>query len=210
MIESFRVLSGALRDVWRDVWTALVCNLLWLLAVVLVIPAGPATVALFQYTNLLARGEVADVGDFLRAFRRHFRLGLKWGLLNGFLLFILAGDAFLTGRLLGDSPAARYVQGFYLAALLIWMWLQVFALAFLFEQEQPDLRQALRNAASLFGRNILFVSVLGLLTLVTLLAGGVLFMLSGAVGGVLLALIGNHAVRLQLQPFIEQRSTAEE
>ncbi len=60
----------ALADLWNDLWMALVCNVLWLLGMLLVIPGPPATLALFFYANRLAHGERADLSDFWTGFRR--------------------------------------------------------------------------------------------------------------------------------------------
>jgi hypothetical protein len=197
MSDVFEILHAAFRNLWEDVWTVGMCNLLWLLSQVLIIPGPPATLALFHYTNLLARGEVAGVSDFLSAMRRYWGLAWRWGILNYALVGLLIGDYLLTGRL-SQSAAAQFAQGFYLAVLGVWLYLQLYALPFLFEMEEPDLLAALRNGVLMLGRNIAFSLALAGLILCILGIGTLLFMLSAAAGGVFLALTGNHAVRNRL------------
>ncbi|MFW9894160.1 MAG: hypothetical protein ACFFFO_18290, partial [Candidatus Thorarchaeota archaeon] len=96
---------------------------------------------------------------------------------------------------------ARLAQGFYLAVLGIWLFLQLYVLPFLFEQETSSLRLALRNAATMLGANIIFSVMLALLLTVFLLSGTVLFLISFAAGGVFLALAGNHAVLNRLSGY---------
>jgi len=194
------VLRAALRDTWDDLFTTAVCNLLWLFFNLVLVTGPPATVALFYYANRLAHGEPTGVGDFLRAVRRYFGVGWRWGLVNGVLLFLLVGDVILTGQL-SQSAGARLAQGFFLAGLLAWLLLQLYTLPFLFEQETPSVRLALRNGAAMLGNNLLFSVALGVWLGGILLLGTLLFMLSLAAGSVFLALVGNHAVLNRLNAY---------
>lgn len=192
-MNALAVLRQALKDAWSDLWTVLVCNLVWLLAQLLIIPGPPATVALFYYSNQVAKGEQADFGDFWYGFRHYWKPAWRWGILNDVLLAILLGDYLLTGRL-SHGAAGHLIQGFYLATLGIWLLIQLLMLPFLLEQETPNVRQALRNGAVMLGKNIGFSVILGILLALILLAGIPIFMLSFAFGGMLLASAGNHAV----------------
>ncbi len=194
------MLRAALRDTWNDLLTTVLVNLLWTLLTVLIIPGPPATLALFYVGHRLAHGEPTDPGDFLRALRRYFGLGWRWGLLNGAVLFLLIGDVILTNHLSQSDPA-RLAQGFYLAVLGVWLLLQLYTLPFLFEQETPSLKLALRNGAVMLGRNVGFSVVWGLALAGMLLAGTLFFLVSLAAGGVFLALTGNHAVLNRLEAY---------
>lgn len=193
MLDAFKVLKTALRDSWGDLWTIAICNLLWMLSLLLVVPAPPATLALFYIANRIAHDEPTGLEDFWEGLRRYWWLGWRWGVINLFLLFLLGGDIVLVGRLL-PSDWGRFAQGGFIAALLIWLWLQIFVLGFLFEQEEPDLRLAFRNGAMMLGRNLGFSVLLASLVAALLALGVLLFMISAAAGGVFLALVGNHAV----------------
>jgi hypothetical protein len=192
------VISRALRDVWDDLWTHLLVNLVWLASVFLVLPAPSATLALFYFTNRRAHGESADLGDFFGAFRRYWKPAWRWGLINAVLIAILAGDVLLTGRL-GPTPTVQLVQGIYLALLGAWLLVQFYALPFLFEQQQPSVRQALRNGAVLLGRNLGFSLLLALLAVCVLFVGMLVFLLTLAGGGAFLAAAGNRAVINRLE-----------
>lgn len=193
-----QIIFGALQDAWADIWTVLVCNLVWTLSNILIIPGPPATLALFTYCNHLAHGEIADFSDYWRAFRHQWGPAWRWGAVNLLVIILLVGDFILTGRL-SQSPFARFMQGFYLAALGAWLIVQLYALPFLIEQDTPSLRQALRNGAVLLGRNIGFSVILSVLLVVLLVAGLALFMLTLACGGVVLASTGNRAVINRLE-----------
>jgi hypothetical protein len=93
-----------------------------------------------------------------------------------------------------SSNTLSFVQGLYATLLGSWLLLQLFALPFLFEQTQPSVIQALRNAAVFMGTNIIFVVVLALLLALSLTAGMLAFMLTLVFGAAFLAFAGNHAV----------------
>ncbi len=65
---------------------------------------------------------------------------------------------------------------------------------FLFEQKEPLVLQALRNAAVFIRRNLILVLVLGLLLALSFLAGTLAFMLTFVFGGAFVAFASNHAV----------------
>jgi uncharacterized membrane protein YesL len=198
MHEVAKIIRAGLGDIWYDVFTVAVVNLIWLVSQVLIIPGPPATLALFFYGNRLAHEETADLKDFLRAWRNSWSTGWRWGALNLFLIVILIGDIALTGRL-GQATGFRLIQGFYLAALLVWSLVQLYALPMLFEQKEPSLRLALRNGAAMLANNPVFSLSLAVLLFLTLLLGTLAFLLSLAVGGVFLAAVANRAVLNRLK-----------
>jgi hypothetical protein len=174
--------------------------IIWFCCQLLVITGPPATLGLFNYANRVAKGEVTDFRDFWGAMRQYFFTAWRWALVNYFALALLVGDYLLTGQLAGGS-LSRILQGLYLAVLAGWLLVQFYALPFLLEQASPSVKQALRNGAVMLGRNILFSLVLDVLLFVALLAGIPVFMLTVALGGMLVALAGNHAVLDRLQAY---------
>lgn len=198
MNTALRITGSALRDVWSDLWTVLVCDFLWLLSVVLVIPGPPATLALFAFANRLVKDEAVDLKDFWMALRRYWRPAWRWGWVNLFVLFFLIGDIYLTGR--GNpTPMSRFVQSFYLTAVLAWLLVQLYMLPFLLEEENSSVRQALRNGAVMLGRNPVYSVCLGVCLLLVFLLGFPVFLLSVGFGPMFLACAGNRAVLLEIE-----------
>ena len=201
-----QIVRDAFRDVWGDLWTVLVCNLLWSLANLLILPGPPATLALVYYTNRLAHGEVADLDDFWKAFRRYWGPAWRWGGINLAMIAFLLGDIVLTNRS-SQGLWSQYLQGLYLALLAGWLVLQFIALPFLYEQETMSVRQALRNGAALIGNNPVFTIALTGLLLLVLIAGTVAFMLSFAFGAVFITCAGNRAVLNRLEILNQSRES---
>lgn len=199
MRAALKTVGLAFQDVWRQLWTILIVHLIFLFGNILIVAGPPVTVAMFFYGNRIAHGEMADERDFLHAIRSYWGPAWRWGFLNLAVIGLLAGDYFLTGKYVNNASAAYWFQGLYLVLLLFWLMIQIFALPFLFEQEQPSVLQALRNSLVFIRRNLIFVVVLGILLGLSLTLGILAFMLTFVVGGALIAIAGNHAVLAQLE-----------
>jgi uncharacterized membrane protein YesL len=187
------ILRDALQDIWADLWTMLACNLFWLVANALIIPGPPATLALTYFGNHTAHGEVTDFSDFCAAFCKNWGPSWRWGAINFGVTLILFGDYVLTGRMLQD-PWKVYLQGLYIALYAGWITLQFFALPFLFEQSNMSVRQALRNAVVLVGKNMGFVLAIALLLFLILAVTTAAFLLSVMVGPAFIACASNRSV----------------
>ncbi len=191
---AFHILGRAFRDVWQELWTILIIQLLFLLGQLLIIFGPPVTVALFYYGNRIAHDELATERDFLSAVRQYWKPAWRWGGLNLLAIGLLAGDYYLTGRWLSVPTVSAFLQGLYAALLVLWLLLQLFALPFLFEQEQPSVRQALRNSSVFIRKHWLLVIVLALLLGISLAVGTLAFMLTFVFGAAQTAFTGNHAI----------------
>jgi uncharacterized membrane protein YesL len=194
MNAALKILGLSFRDVWQELWTILIVHILFLLGMILIIPAPPAMLALFSYGNRIAHGETANERDFLEAIRKYWKPAWRWGLINLLMTGVLTGDYYLIGNMAGNSNQAYLIQGFYITLLAGWFLLQLFALPFLFEQKQPSILQALRNAAVFIRKNLIFALALTLLLILSLTAGTLAFMLTFVFGGALIAFASNHAV----------------
>jgi len=194
MRSALKVLRLSFQDTWQELWTILIVHLLFLLGNILIIPGPPAIVAMFFYGNRIAHGETADERDFLKAICKYWKPAWRWGFINLLMIGLLAGDYYLTGKMANHSNTIYFMQSLYVTLLAGWLLLQLFALPFLLEQEQPSVFQAWRNAAVFVGRNLMFVFMLLLLLTLSLTVGTVVFMLTFAFGGAFIAFASNRAV----------------
>lgn len=196
---ALKVLGLAFRDTWQELWTILVVQLLFLLGSILIIPGPPATLALFYYGNRIAHGEIATERDFLHAIKAYWGPAWRWGLMNLLIIAVLTGDYYLVETLTDNAGLASFVQGLYITLLTAWLLVQLFALPFFFEQKEPLVSQALRNAVVFIGRNFIFVLILTLLLMLSLTIGILAFMLTFAFGGAFVAFASNRAVLQALE-----------
>lgn len=194
MRAALRTIGLAFRDVWKELWTIMVIHLLFLFGNILIVLGPPVTVALFFYCNRIAHDEVANERDFLEAIRNYWRPAWRWGFVNLLIIGLLVGDYYLTGKLVRNPDTVYWFQGLYITLLAAWLLVQIFALPFLFEQEEPRVSQALRNSVIFIRNNLIFVLVLALLLAISLTLGTLAFMLTFVFGGAFIAFAGNHAV----------------
>lgn len=187
------IFRDSIIDIWKDLWTSLVCNTIWLLANLLIIPGPPATIALYDYANRKAHGEEPDHKDFWNSFKKSWDIGWRWGAINLLFLPILFIDIYLSSKI-SNPTLESYLVGLYIAMGLGWFLLQFFALPFLFEQDKMKVWTALRNAVVMIGRNIYFVLVILFFLVLILIIGTLVSLLSVMFGGIFIALLGNRAV----------------
>ncbi len=168
---SIRILFKALPLFWDEVFNLMVCNMLWGLAQVLIVPGPPATAALFYVTNRVAHGGFARLGDFWSALKREFVTAWKWGLLN-LAVILLMGNAILIygpGQILPE-PWGFLMMLLSAVFLAVWLLTQLFAYPFWLEQSDKRIVLALKNGLVIQAQNMV-------LTLLVLLLAAVLLVL---------------------------------
>jgi hypothetical protein len=208
MKDALRVTRSAVVDLWDHIFLMIFCSLAWLLLVLLIIPGPPATLALFDMAERIARREhlLAPV-DYLRAVWNRFGVGWRWGAVNLVVLAILVIDIRTIPRMVSPTIAAP-LQIIFFMVLVFWIIVNWYALAFLFQQKEPSLRQALRNGAVLLLQNPLLTLILVVVLIVVFGLSVVLvipIIVLLLVGPMLVALIGTHAVLSRLTPMRSAR-----
>lgn len=209
MKSAFQVTRRAIVDLWDHAFLVIFCSLVWLFLFLLIIPGPPATLALFDMAERMARREhLLEFGDYLRAVRARFGAGWRWAAINIPVLAILLIDIRAIPRMLEASIAVP-VQWFFVVALALWLVVNWYALAFLFQQKEMSVRQALRNGAVLLLQHPLFTFVLAIITAVLLWLSMILIIVNLLFGPMLVALISTHAVldRLALLRASQQPAT---
>ncbi len=201
MQDAIRVIWSALRSLWDNLFLIVFCSLAWLFLVLLIIPGPPATVALFFVADqIVDRAHLLDFGDYLRALVRYFWLGWRWGLVNLVAVLVLLVDVRVIPQILPAAVAVP-VQFVVYVVLGVWLMINLFALAFLFQQKELSVRQALRNGAVLLLKHPLFslilVSVVAFLLWISLFLVIVNFLF----GPMFVALVSAHAVADRLAIF---------
>lgn len=208
MRDALYVVRVALVDLWDNAFLVIFCSLVWLFLILLIIPGPPATVAIFSIsTGIVQREHLLEFRDYLRAVGRYFVLGWRWAAVNIPVLAILLIDIRAVPEMLPAS-AALPLQLFLFLALAVWVVVNWYALAFLFQQEELSVRQALRNGAVMLLQNPLFSLVLTVITAVLLWLSFLLVIVNLLFGPMLVALLGTHAVGNRLEIFRTARRTA--
>lgn len=194
MRSALTVLRSAFVDLWDNAFLVIFCSLLWLFLTLLIVPGPPATVALFSIGHRIREKDyLVEFRDFFRAAWRNFGVGWRWAAINIPVLLILAVDIRTVPRMLPMDFAVPVQMLFYFV-LAIWIIVNWYALAFLFQQQQPGVLQSLRNGGVLFLKYPGFSLLLAVAAAVLLALSLILVMVSMMFGPMLVALISVHAV----------------
>lgn len=149
MKASFLVIVRTVSELWENAFLSIFCSLLWLFLTLLIIPAPPATMAIYDIAGrIVAHEPMIEFSDYPRAVKRYFGLGWRWAAINLPVLTVLLVDIRVVPRLFSPSFAIP-IQTFTYLILAVWLVLNWLALAFLFQQKEVSLLQALRNAGVL-------------------------------------------------------------
>ena len=198
MIGALRVGARTLRDAWDALVALAALNLLWFALSLTVVLLPPATVAMFEATHELARGRQVDAPEYLGSIRRHFARAWAWGALNAAVVALLAVNLVFYDR---PETWAAAIRGLFVLATLAWLVSQLMVWPYVFEQEEPSLRRAMRNALlTVFGAP-LFSIVLAVIAGTVLVASAILLVPLALFTTAFLCLLGNHAVLDRLVAF---------
>jgi uncharacterized membrane protein YesL len=194
MDRPWSILGRALRDAWDEMFILVLCNLLWAVACLLVIPGPPATAALFCVTNQVAQGRFAKVADFWQALKQYFLEGWKWGLLNLVAIYILVYAAYFYNSGFFPEPYGFILAVLSLLLLAGWLSTQLFAFPFWLEQSDRRIGLALRNALVLQAQNPLLMGMIVLLVIAVGVLTGMFVPLIAIITPSFLTLVGNTVV----------------
>jgi uncharacterized membrane protein YesL len=181
MLNPFRALGKTLRDLFDEFLLLILCNLCWvvlsvplwwlayglawsgafvpavLVAMLGVLPAGPATMALTTVSLRVSEGRASTIADFFRGLRTYPRQA--WALtaiwVAGMLLILFNFRFYFTW----PGVIGGLILGVWVYLFLIWFALLIYAFPLLLLQERPDLRLVARNAGLMVLGRPLFTGV---------------------------------------------------
>jgi len=134
-------------------------NLLWVLCSLPIITLPPATAALYVVTQQLAKRQRVNPNDFFRAMLNYAVVSWRWGVLN-----IAVALGLWTNFWFYSNFDATFLKALVLGLGLGWLLIQMYCFPILLEQQQPSVRQALRNALVLCLRHPAFTMIYGFVT----------------------------------------------
>lgn len=190
------ILSAATRRAWDEYMSVLVISAAWLLAQVLVIPGPPATAALFAMARATHDGMYWNAVDAWVAFRAQFWPAWRWGLPNLLVIIIGLYNISVFWNVPGIWAGLRWL---WLAALLVWLGLNLFYWPFYLAAADRSWRNTYANCARFWLLHPLTAAVLLAVALVVGVAA-VSTLLPVVLGAVFwLALVAEMAVRRSLE-----------
>lgn len=168
----------------------------WWLAPLAAIPAGPALAALAVVARRCVRDIHVDRSYYFDGLRAYWRQGLALNAIGMVMLSLLLLNLLFYAGQQSVLLAAFSALWAYLA--LIWLAIQLYAYPMLTGLEQPKVLQALRNAGLIAVANPFYSTLLVLLAIALTVMSVVVIALLPIAWPALLALLGEHGVRLVL------------
>lgn len=149
-MTSGQLIKKTLVDSYYNAVELVIVNVLWAIFTVLIIPAPAAAAGLFYATHRMAGGKTISWRHFFEGFRKFWKIGLFWFLINTLVMTILLGSFFFYAR----QPVEwfTWLQGFTIFALIFWLFIQIYTFPLVLEQETPSIKLALRNSLVFFLR----------------------------------------------------------
>lgn len=164
-MKAFVVMGRTLKAAYDELFMCVFLSLAWWIGTLLILPAAPVTLGVHQVANRIANYKRVDNSFFWEAARQH--IGRGW------LLYLI--NLLLPLALLFNAWFYFQAEGWLRTFGVFWLWIFVFVLMmgqYLFplfwQQDDPDLKLVLRNAALLAVRHPLYTFLMLLFQLLLL------------------------------------------
>jgi len=146
--EAMSVFWQTLKDIWEELYSLAIANLVWLLASMTIILFPVAAAGMYYATNRVAHGKTVHFSDFIEGIKKFWWRSLIWFLANIlFVILIYTNITFYTANFQGWWVAL--VGGFWLALATFWLAMQMYFWPMLIEQKETKMLMAWRNSAFL-------------------------------------------------------------
>jgi uncharacterized membrane protein YesL len=169
----------------------------WWIAPLIAIPAGPAIMALVSVIRQTTRGRAADRRDYFQALKLNWKSGLALNALGMIVLALLLLN--LIFYAFQANMTLRLFSILWIYLVLFWTSMQFYVYPFYLAFEKPSMGHSLRMSALATFANPLFSVLLLVVALALTVVSVVLAILVVIAWPALIALLGEHALRLLLQ-----------
>jgi hypothetical protein len=116
----------------------------WILIFIPIFLASPATGGLYYATNRLAHGKDGGPMVYWEGLKSYIWPSYRWGMLNLVVAFLFSVNLWFYGN--APWSFAPYVRIGFIIGAFFWAMVQMYTFPFIIEQEQPGLKNALRNS----------------------------------------------------------------
>ena len=116
----------------------------WVLIFIPIALASPATGGLYYATNQLAHGNDGGPLVYWYGLKTYLGPSYRWGILNLVVAFLFSVNIWFYGN--APWNFAPYVRIVFIVGAVFWTAIQMYTFPFMLEQDQPQVRMALRNS----------------------------------------------------------------
>lgn len=162
-MKAFTIMWRVIKSTYEELFLCVGMSLLWWAGILLVVTGAPATMGIEHVANRLANYKRADIGFFWDNARLHVGKGYLMFL---FSLLVPPALAFNVWFYANSGGMLRYVGLVWLWVFLLWLLIAQYLFPLFWQQDEPNIRLALRNAALLTARYPLYSILLLLFQIV--------------------------------------------
>jgi uncharacterized membrane protein YesL len=195
-MKAFAIMGRSLKAAYDELFLCVYLSLLWWVGTLLILPAAPVTAGLHQVANRMANYKRVDSSFFWEAARTKIGKGWLLYLINLLLPAMIAFDIWF----FFNSEGWLQILGVFFLWLLIYSLMVIqFTFPLFWQQDEPDIKLVLRNAALLALRSPLYTLLVLLFQLVLLTISAALTLPLIILAPALLAITANFALAGLLQ-----------
>ncbi|HQV68930.1 MAG TPA: DUF624 domain-containing protein [Thermoflexales bacterium] len=208
MLNPFRVIWRAFRQIWDDMLILVLMNLFTLVCTLVIIPGPAAWVALNAMCNRCANLNAISWEKYFEVFKENLWKAWKFALPSLLIIALIVFNFFWYPTTFGDQQWVPLAQGAWLSAAFFWVVVQLYVTPFYAQQEDKSWRTALRNTVIIAGTNPIYTAVVLLITL--LLMALCLFLFPPMLvflGHVWWCMVGNTALVDRVQAHLKRQET---
>jgi uncharacterized membrane protein YesL len=177
--HAIKMIGRAFSLWWGDWVNQVMVSLVAVICSVTIILAPAALLGIFQEADDLVKGTRTGIAGWWKGFKSNFFRSLLWGFVSLFVFAILGANIWFYYTL--DTSWSPLLVGVFSILVLAWYQVQFYALGYLFNQNEKNLRLAWKNSfltilgAPFFnfviGLFILLMSILSLGLILPLMVG---------------------------------------
>lgn len=190
-MKAFIIMGRVFKAVYEELFICIYISLLWWLGTILVVTAGPATAGLFHVTNRIANYKRVDNSFFWEGAKAHIRRSwILFALAVGIPVAVIFNSYFY----INVDSWVRVLGVFFLWIFVAAVMIGQYLFPLFWQQDEPDLKLVLRNAAILALKHPLYTFLILLFQLFLLILSVVLTLPLVLLAPALIALSCNFAL----------------
>jgi uncharacterized membrane protein YesL len=177
--HAIKMIGRAFSLWWGDWVNQVMVSLVAVICSVTIVLAPAALLGIFQEADDLVKGTRTGIAGWWKGFKSNFARSLLWGFVSLFVFAILGANIWFYYTL--DTSWSPLLVGVFSILVLAWYQVQFYALGYLFNQNEKNLRLAWKNSfltilgAPFFnfviGLFVLLMSILSLGLILPLMVG---------------------------------------
>jgi uncharacterized membrane protein YesL len=143
-LHAFKMIGKAFSLWWGDWVNQVMVSLVSVISSVTIILAPAALMGIFQEADDLVKGTRTGIAGWWKGFKSNFTRSLLWGFITLIVFALLGANIWFYYEL--ETTWSPLLVGLFSILILVWYQVQFYALGYLFNQNEKNLRLAWKNS----------------------------------------------------------------